>query len=569
MTVVNEREQQPGEGQWCLNDSEAQTAQAKVVPYNVFEVKLAGNDFMPAGLAAAQSDSTMELATKFSKFTTGAAVFNAVSTLPYWAAHPSFYSFFELDKRFVRSDSTDSNDSFEDAYSLMGASNEMLPGSLSIPKGISIAPKFPARIEPKTYFANERTFVQWISASILLLNISGYLLNAKSNYNATAAAISFSAFILVLYSTRLYFKRLGLLKVRKPYGYFNKVNPIFMTVVVGLAIFLIWTDSVQGSDFLNVFSFSSEGGGDDRRLLQNCPQDIIGTNLLIKENPSSLELDFKRHSFLLTSAESVYLQPMNNDGSAPSRAADSLIKIKQSHLQGLTTIGERLFAVSGGPKRTELIEMAWWGNDRLRVVGRWTLDDSRSQIDGFSFVPSSDSMSTGSFYINVNSSIRIYSVPTRSENGESDQLSRPMRLKSLNMKVLTQGVTAGIDKSNDRLSTMTTFEGITYILKKNVLEAWNLTDGTLLAEIELPASDEGNAVLEWSDFALERRPSTSGTDTPNVRGGEMSLSDSLVLHLMTDATLGGKIWSFPVFEMEGSKGLFSVPDCQLEATSVN
>ena len=544
-------------------------AQAKVVPYNVFEVKLAGNDFMPAGLAAAQSDSTMELATKFSKFTTGAAVFNSVSTLPYWAAHPSFYSFFELDKRFARSDSGDSMDSFEDAYNLMGSSNETLSGNLPLPKGVKIAPKFPARIEPKTYFANERTFVQWISASILLLNISGYLLSANNNYNATAAAISFSAFVLVVYSTGLYFKRLGLLKVRKPYGYFNRVNPIFMTSVVGLAIFLIWTDSVQGSDFLGTLSSSSEGGGDDRRLLQNCPLDVIGTNLLIKENPSSLELDFKRHSFLMTSADSVYMQPLNNDGSVPSKA-DSLIQIKQSHVQGLTTVGDRLFTVSDGPERTELIEMAWWGprvgNERLRVVGRWTLDDSRSRIDGFSFVPSPDTTSKGSFYINMNSSMQVYSVPSRSENGESDLPSHPMRLKSLNMKVLTHGVTARSNEGQDRLKTMTTFEGITYILKSNVLEAWNLTDGTLFADIELPASDEDSAIGQWTDFSLERRRST---DTPNVRGGDVPFSDSLVLHLMTDSASGGRIWSFPVSEMEGQSGLFSAPDCQLGATSVS
>ena len=389
MTVVNERVQQPSSGQWCLTDAEAQTARASVVPFNVFEVKLAGDDPMPPGLAEAENDSTMILATKFSKFLTGAAAFNVTPILPYWAAHPSFYSFFELDKRSGQSPSSESNDTNQGDYYLMGSSHEMVAGTHRIPKGIAIAPKNPARIEPKTYFANERTFVQWISASILLLSVSGFMLEAGSagEFKTTAAVISLSALVLVVYSTGLYFKRLNLLKDRQPYGYFNKVNPIFLTTVVGLAIFLVWADSVKGGDIF----FLSERGASDRRLLRSrfsgrilreehekCRQAVIGTKLLIKENPSSLVVDFTRHSFLMTSDKSVYIQPMNDDGSVHSKA-DSLIRINESRLQGLAIVGDRLFAVSDGPVRTELIEMAWWGtrdgHKRLRVVGRWTLED--------------------------------------------------------------------------------------------------------------------------------------------------------------------------------------------------
>jgi hypothetical protein len=384
-----------------------------------------------------------------------------------------------------------------------------------------------------------------------------------------------------MYSTRLYFRRLNLLKVREPYGYFNKVNPIFLTSVVGLAIFLIWVDSIQGSDFLDFFSFSRSSGGSDRRFLHKgydkCPREFIGTELLITENPSSLVVDFKRRSFLVTSDESIYIQPMNANGSAPAKA-DLLINIKKSHLQGLAIVGGQLFAVSDGPERTELIEMAWWGtrngNERLRVVGRWTLQDSRSQVDGLNFVSSTDSTPMGSFYINMNSSIRVYSMPARSENEEPNQLAHPMRLKSLNMKVFNQGMTVEHEASTDRHSTMITFEGITYILrsKTNVLEAWNLMDGTLFSEIELPATEGANTMLmKWTGFALERRIATS-TETPNVRGGdilEMLLSDVLFLHLMTDdeATFGCQIWSFPV--RETPSGLFSVPGCQIATTAMN
>jgi len=600
VTVVNERVKQPrSDGRWCLTDAEAQTAQASVVPFNVLEVKLAGDDPMPPGLAQAENDSTMILATKFSKFLTGAAAFNTVPTLPYWAAHPAFYSFFELDRRAGQRPSSESDDTNRGDYDLMGASNETVAASARrIPKGIVIAPKNLARIEPKTYFANERAFVQWISASLLLLTVSGFMLEAGNAgaFKTTAAVISLSAFVLVVYSTGLYFRRLALLKDRQPYGYYNKANPIFLATVVGLAIVLVEADSIMGEDFLDIFSFS--GGGSDRRLLRSlssgrippggyekCPQEVVATKLSVEANPSSLVVDVKRHSFLVTSGESVFIQPMSDDGSVPSKE-DSLIKINQSHLQGLAVVGDRLFAVSNGPERTELIEMAWWGardgNERLRVVGRWPLENGTSQVDGFSFVPSTDSTThmMGSFYINLNSSIRVYSLPAGSDNEEPGRSAYPTRLKSLNVKVLLRGMSVSSDTgSNDRFSTtMTTFEGITYILRsgENVLEAWNLTDGTLLPAIELPpATDDDHSVSRWTGFALERRRIATSTETPNVRGGshhhvpETPSSEALFLYLMTDVASsfggGGRIWRFPALEgfAEEPPPPFSVPDCRI------
>lgn len=549
VTLVDERFQRSnwGAGKWCLSDSEAQTARSTVVPFNVFEVKLAGADPMPAGLAQALNDSTMEEASKFSKFTTGAAAFNAVPTLPYWAAHPAFFTFFGHNTSGVAS-------TYHDEYHILGTSDSVVSGVL--PNGVTIAPKKPARVEPKTFFANERTFVQWISASLLLITMAGFLLQAENGaFNKTAAVISFFAFGLVLYSTSLYFKRLNLLKIRQPTGYFNIVNPIILSAIVGVVIFLLWADSIKGSDFLD---FGLAGNG--RRYLRQpmshrvlseayeiCPQEVTSTKLLIHEKPSALAVDSKRHAFLMTSGDTVHVQWTNDDGSV----ADSLLRINQSRLQGLSMVGDRLFGVSGGPERTELIEMAWWGTNKLRIVGRWTLEDSRSQIDGFSFVPSVDSKTTGSFYINMNSSITTYSVPAATEKEqESDQPDHPLRLKHLNMKVLTHGTTMG------EVGAMVTFEGIAYILKSegNVLEAWNLTDGTLISVIALPATAGDNPMMMWTYFALERR------------------MDTLLLHIMmaNDSTVDGNIWTFPTLEaFETQTGVFSFPRCQIGTTSMN
>ena len=200
-------------------------ARAKVVPYNVFEVKLAGDDPMPPALQESLNTGVIQIANKFSKFTTGAAAFNKVQTLPYWAAFPAFRSFFGLTSQ-VRPSTTmqqNSGDGTDDGYNLMTTSNQEV--IVVPPPGVTIAPQKLARVEPKTFFAHERTFIQWLSASTLLLSVSGFLLQT-GNFDVTAAVIALSSMFLVIYSTHLYFKRLKLLKIRQPNGYFNKPSQI-------------------------------------------------------------------------------------------------------------------------------------------------------------------------------------------------------------------------------------------------------------------------------------------------------------------------------------------------------
>lgn len=43
----------------------------------------------------------------------------------------------------------------------------------------------PLKVEPKTFFANERTFIQWVSAAILILAMS----TALSAFSETSAKV--------------------------------------------------------------------------------------------------------------------------------------------------------------------------------------------------------------------------------------------------------------------------------------------------------------------------------------------------------------------------------------------
>ena len=564
VTVVNERAEQPGRGQWCLSDAQALQAQASVVPFNVFEVKLAGSDPMPDGLADAQSDSTMILAQKFSKFTTGAAAFNKVPMLPYWAAEPAFYTFFDLENRakgHMLSEPDD--DSSQDAvYNLMGNDGKIH----RIPAGLKIAPKTTPRIEPKTYFANERTFVQWISSAIMLLTVASFMLEADifGEYKSTAAVISLAAFGLVLYSTRLYFKRLRLLRTQKPDGYFNWKNPAFLTFCVLLAIFLVWADSVRGEDIFSglekddrrrLLRFSMPSMSPQRRALQESSSSPCMGELLDIQLPKSSCTLLADGSALLTAAgDSVFSQTMtdNVENAEKNTEPTSLVRVHDSNLQGLAAVDkDRLFALSSGPHRTELIELSYWGSSsshqHLRVVARWTLENLPTQVNGFSYVPASNR-----FYIHMNSSIQVYSVPAITNDQET---TAPQRLSSLNMKVLLNHDDrfSSLSEHPHHLSTMSTVENITYLMnsEENILEAWDLAQGALISTVKLPPG-------KWTNFAFgdeleqqqRRRPSTKEDSPLLLRGSTANtkeqrrldpVKESRLLYLVSDR---GQVWSY-------------------------
>lgn len=83
-----------------------------------------------------------------------------------------------------------------------------------------IASRTPARVEPKSFFANERTFIQWISAAVLLMTAAELLLVASSSFAVlTWNFLMASAVLMALYGIVTYHRRLHLMIHSKPYGY--------------------------------------------------------------------------------------------------------------------------------------------------------------------------------------------------------------------------------------------------------------------------------------------------------------------------------------------------------------
>jgi Vacuolar transporter chaperone len=83
-----------------------------------------------------------------------------------------------------------------------------------------VAPRTPARVEPKSFFANERTFIQWVSAALLLMTAAELFLVASSaSAIHTWNFLMSSAVLVALYGLVTYHRRLHLMINSKPYGY--------------------------------------------------------------------------------------------------------------------------------------------------------------------------------------------------------------------------------------------------------------------------------------------------------------------------------------------------------------
>lgn len=110
----------------------------------------------------------------------------------------------------------------------------MFISDIPVPEGKRIC--VPVRVEPKVYFANERTFLAWIEISILLGAIAGGLLNFGGNL-ALQAAIGFylTAVITICHSIALYLYRVVQIRNKRAVRYDNHFGPAIICTALAIS----------------------------------------------------------------------------------------------------------------------------------------------------------------------------------------------------------------------------------------------------------------------------------------------------------------------------------------------
>ncbi|OAA82453.1 vacuolar transporter chaperone 4 [Akanthomyces lecanii RCEF 1005] len=108
------------------------------------------------------------------------------------------------------------------------------------PKGKKIY--VPVRVEPKVFFAAERTFLGWLEYSIYIGTIAMTLLNLKSHPTPISfwisAIFTFLAILSLLYSVGVYLYRSRSIRNRKAARYFDKWGPSVLCVSLFVAVAL-------------------------------------------------------------------------------------------------------------------------------------------------------------------------------------------------------------------------------------------------------------------------------------------------------------------------------------------
>jgi len=607
-------------------------------------VKVAGSS-PPPFLQRLEDAGTIMEAHKFSKFLTGAAAFNRVQTLPWWSDHPLFEPLFQekmTEKKgseenggggsilsngqneAVLSDVPLGNGSsatktivrrsvppseVEPTISPTVLNKSPAPAGKSPPlqrflsfrvetgqtqmrrslarlsfqssSGVKKGEKKGVRVEPKSYFANERTFIQWISASLLLVTISELLLvmhdiDGHTGPRRAGLALILCAMIVAVYALLVYYRRVHLLQGGRPYGYVDHAGPAFLTGVLLFAIIVLCVFTFQDATPLEAMvathwrypsSLHQMAGQCIRHNLTALPS-------LLEFQPSGALVDAQRKRVLVPSRNWITSLPSAAVVSGEGGAARSGIVVVAEldrdlnvDIEALAYIGDTLFALSEKSDGSEILAFEWSGDDSsLSLVRRWNLDKD-APAEGMVYVPGDSGK--GKLYVAYDllpvggtkekrTVIHGYDIPDVNDAS----VKKLHTVSKLSTPVLTQGLL------DVKIASMQFFENVLYLLFDNerLIRSFDISAGTFLNEWRLPVIP--GFEKEWEGMALERVYPNNNNEKKMgnkklrfLDSTRSSLDNSvLVLHLALDSP--AQIWTISLDKLDTLDGVtWTLPSC--------
>lgn len=516
-------------GHWCRPCEDAYVAKV-MMPISVFEVKLNGTE-APEWVSTLLNESKILDGHKFSKYLSGASMLcpEKVPILPYWAGDPIFCSYYN--EKFQRSKAHNQNyemmcltQQFRDqkdveacTLSLSDGENQsnesngstMLKrrnGTQTRSKFLkllnfrkknrsrrtnNVASKDRVRVEPKTYFAAERTFIQWISAALLLITISALLFSLSETQNAEGPRFNgliliFVATFVTVYALIVYFRRLFLMKNRKTYGYTDHFAPVILTVAVLAGIISILYHGM-GDLYYGKGMYEVEG---------DCTNVAYTGISLLEFQPSDVSIDRERGiSYIATNNEIATMKLDSLDNPARVRVAGSVIG---GDLEGIVLVDDVIFAVSED-SMLYAFDADSAQDDAMEMVGSWKLQNGIQWSEGIAH-------HDGKLYISslttegTKEVSNVYVVPVPVIDGSFDAKLFPMY--HLNEKLMMN------DGQDVKIGALQIFEGSLYVLYDNarVIRQFDLASGNFISEMTLPhvGYSKGKFDKQWEGMFLER-----------------------------------------------------------------
>jgi uncharacterized membrane protein YidH (DUF202 family) len=386
----------------------------------------------------------------------------------------------------------------------------------------------PARVEPKSFFANERTFIQWLSAALLLVTISVILLDFQSGTGVSATAgiiLNSVAVFIVFYSIYAYYRRLVLLQSASAYGYVDHFGPIILALAILIGVLMLLYYYIEAGRAPPPVSTVYTGPVLTQNAAGGCNQQALTGTSGLSFQPSGIAVDVGRNQLLVPSLDQVTSLSYNS----PSAPVTTLIKIPNADLEAITLVvdgdSERWFTLSEGTKYPTLYELGWnTTTGSLDILDEWEVDTGDSSpysglAEGLAYVPDPDvADGRGSLYVagDINDPlfpenrgvVYTFDVPPADGSG-GDTLQRT---GSLNSNLINSNL------ADSKIGELDFFENVLYILNDNarVIRSWDLASGQLLATTYLPRVGQGFD-LQWEGMKILRpagSTSLRGTATP-------------------------------------------------------
>lgn len=274
-------------------------------PYATFEIKLnlAPNEKEPKWILDLENSGLLEEALHFSKFVHGMAITfdTRVPLLPYWLANidddrkllpilPSqsasvspkrFIKHHEREQKVVhertsllssnvspapsysgtdQSASSIASPAIKDRVGILSrrffkskATKQQEEEAVILPPGVKIPKKVvtPIRVEPKVFFANERTYFSWMKFGTMLATFSLALFNSGDAVGKICGIVyTLVAISTLLYGVGLYYRRRELIRARLAGPYEEMIGPTIICLAlmfaVGMNAYLKFTLPVSG-----------------------------------------------------------------------------------------------------------------------------------------------------------------------------------------------------------------------------------------------------------------------------------------------------------------------------------
>jgi SPX domain protein involved in polyphosphate accumulation/uncharacterized membrane protein YidH (DUF202 family) len=266
----------------------------------------------------------------------------------------------------------------------------------------------PVRVEPKVFFANERTFLTWISMTIFLVTLSATLLAISPNTLPTAVTFGVIAVLMLAYATFRFLYRSKMIAIKSVESYDDRIGPVVVVMAIAAALIASMVVASQPRPFqpINYTAIRTVRAvaGKCESLIHAAGATPLSPGSRVVSplvRPTGLFVHDALRAALVASPFSLSVVPLNGD--SPPAQTLSLPNQNVTAITVAASTSETVFlgCAASGVGSNAILE---YDMATERVKRSWDLDDlasvgTNASVQGLAFVPNPDNEEGGTFWL--------------------------------------------------------------------------------------------------------------------------------------------------------------------------